>query len=74
MDEYHQYAGVAKTIGVDVKFLTPQQVKEIWPLCHTDDLIGAIQHPEDGIRDRLMSRGLGDVYKRQSMQLIFIKH
>ena len=48
MDEYHQYAGVAKTIGVDVKFLTPQQVKEIWPLCHTDDLIGAIQHPEDG--------------------------
>ena len=44
MDEYHQYAGVAKTIGVDVKFLTPQQVKEIWPLCHTDDLVGAIQH------------------------------
>ena len=48
MDEYHQYAGVAKTIGVDVKFLTPQQVKEIWPLCHVDDLVGAIQHPEDG--------------------------
>ena len=39
---------MAKTIGVDVKFLTPQQVKEIWPLCHTDDLVGAIQHPEDG--------------------------
>ena len=48
MDEYHQYAGVAKTIGVDVKFLTPQQVKEIWPLYHTEDLVGAIQHPEDG--------------------------
>ena len=32
MDEYHQYAGVAKTIGVDVKFLKPEQVKEIWPL------------------------------------------
>ena len=27
MDEYHQYAGVAKTIGVDVKFLTPQASK-----------------------------------------------
>ena len=39
MDEYHQYAGVAKTIGVDVKFLTPDQVKEIWPLCNTKDLI-----------------------------------
>ena len=48
MDEYYQYAGVAKTIGVDVKFLTPEQVKEIWPLCNVDDLIGAIQHPEDG--------------------------
>ena len=40
MDEYHQYAGVARTIGVDVKFLKPEQVKEIWPLCHTDDLVG----------------------------------
>ena len=48
MDEYHQYAGVAQTIGVDVKFLTPDQVKEIWPLCRTEDLLGAIQHPEDG--------------------------
>ena len=48
MDEYHQYAGVAKTIGVEVKFLTPEQVKEIWPLCNIEGLIGAIQHPEDG--------------------------
>ncbi len=48
MDEYHQYAGVAQTIGVNYKFLTPDQVKEIWPLCNTSDLIGAIQHPEDG--------------------------
>ena len=48
MDEYYQYAGVAQTIGVKVNFLKPEQVKEIWPLCHTDDLVGAIQHPEDG--------------------------
>ncbi len=48
MDEYLQYAGVAETIGVDVRQLTPKQVKEIWPLCNTDDLIGAIQHPDDG--------------------------
>ena len=48
MEEYHQYAGVAQTIGVQVKFLTPEQVKEIWPLCNIDGLIGAIQHPEDG--------------------------
>ncbi|MBT3902320.1 MAG: GcvT family protein [Pelagibacteraceae bacterium] len=48
MDEYYQYAAVAKTIGVKVNFLTPDQVKEIWPLCNTEGLVGAIQHPEDG--------------------------
>ena len=48
MDEYHQYAGVAKTIGVDVKFLKPEEVKKIWPLCNIEGLVGAIQHPEDG--------------------------
>ncbi|MDP6691308.1 MAG: FAD-dependent oxidoreductase, partial [Alphaproteobacteria bacterium] len=48
MDEYHQYAGVAETIGVEVKFLTPGEVQEIWPLCTIDGLVGAIQHPGDG--------------------------
>lgn len=48
MDEYQYYAGVARTIGVDVNFLTPEQVKDIWPLCNTEGVIGAIQHPEDG--------------------------
>lgn len=47
-DEFMYYAGVARTIGVDVRLLTPEQVKEIWPLCETDGLIGAIQHPDDG--------------------------
>jgi dimethylglycine dehydrogenase len=48
MDEYRQYAGVAETIGVEVKFLSPKQVQEIWPLCNIDGLVGAIQHPGDG--------------------------
>jgi dimethylglycine dehydrogenase len=48
LDEYRYYAGVAETIGVSVKFLTPAQVKEIWPLCNVEGIIGAIQHPEDG--------------------------
>jgi len=48
MDEYRYYAGIASTIGVNVRFLTPAQVKEIWPLCETDGIIGAIQHPDDG--------------------------
>ena len=48
MDEYRYYAGVARTIGVDVNFLTPEEVKAIWPLCEIDGVIGAIQHPADG--------------------------
>ena len=48
MDEYKYYAGVAKTIDIDVNMLTPDQVKEVWPLCNTDGLLGAIQHPRDG--------------------------
>jgi dimethylglycine dehydrogenase len=48
MDEYRYYAGVAETVGVDVRFLTPEQVAEIWPMCNTEGLIGAIQHPDDG--------------------------
>ncbi len=48
MDEYHQYAGVAQTIGVQVDFLTPEEVIDIWPFAKKDGLIGAIRHPEDG--------------------------
>ena len=48
MDVYRQYAGVACTIGVDVDFLTPDEVKDIWPLCNTEGLVGAIRHPSDG--------------------------
>ena len=48
MDEYMQYKGVADTIGVDVEVLTPNEVKNIWPLISTEGLIGAIRHPEDG--------------------------
>ncbi len=47
-DEYMYYAGIAETIGVNYKLLTPEQVKEVWPLCETDGLLGAIQHPDDG--------------------------
>ncbi|MEY4620555.1 MAG: hypothetical protein RIS65_1727, partial [Pseudomonadota bacterium] len=48
MDEYNYYAGVARTIGVDVNFLSPDDVKDIWPLADMDGVIGAIQHPDDG--------------------------
>ena len=47
-DEFMYYAGIAETIDVPVRLLTPEQLKEVWPLCETDGILGAIQHPDDG--------------------------
>ena len=44
------YKGVADTIGIRINVLTLAQLKDIWPLCEADGLIGAIQHPDDGIK------------------------
>jgi dimethylglycine dehydrogenase len=48
MDEYYQYAATARTIGIDVRFLTPDEIGKLWPLCNTEGLVGGIFHPEDG--------------------------
>ncbi len=48
MDEYYQYAATARTIGIDVRFLTPAEIGKLWPLCNTEGLVGGILHPEDG--------------------------
>ena len=48
MDEYHHYAGTARTIGIDVEFLTPAEIKELVPFCNTEGLVGGILHPGDG--------------------------
>ncbi len=48
MDEYRLYASTAETCGVPYEWMTPDQVRERWPLVRTDDLEGAIYHPTDG--------------------------
>ncbi len=48
MDEYYQYAATARTIGIDVRFLTPEEIGKLWPLCDTEGLVGGIFHPQDG--------------------------
>lgn len=47
-DEYMYYAGVARTIGVEVNILAPEDIRRLWPYVNVDGLLGAIQHPEDG--------------------------
>jgi dimethylglycine dehydrogenase len=48
MDEYMLYSSVAETAGVYHEFLTPKEIKDRWPLVRTEDLIGALFHPQDG--------------------------
>ena len=48
LDEYEYYMGVAETIGIDVKRLTPDEVVDRWPYVEKDGLLGAIQHVDDG--------------------------
>ncbi|MFN3993159.1 MAG: FAD-dependent oxidoreductase [Tabrizicola flagellatus] len=48
MDEYMLYSSVAETAGVYHEFLTPKEIKDRWPLVRTEDLIGALYHPQDG--------------------------
>jgi dimethylglycine dehydrogenase len=48
MDEYHKYCGTANTIGVPYQMIGPAQIKELWPLCNVEGLIGALYHPDDG--------------------------
>ena len=49
MDEYYQYAATARTIGIDVQFLTPPEIKTLWPLCEIDGLVGGETHAWRGL-------------------------
>jgi dimethylglycine dehydrogenase len=48
MDEYMLYSSVAETADVFHEFLTPKEIKDRWPLVRTEDLKGALFHPQDG--------------------------
>ena len=48
MDEYMTYATTAESVGVPFEWMTPEQMKDRWPLLRTEDLEGAIYHPTDG--------------------------
>jgi len=48
MDEYRKYCGTANTIGVPFEMIGPAEVKELWPLCEVEGLVGALYHPDDG--------------------------
>ena len=46
--EFKRLATTAQSFGMEMHLLSPIEVKEIWPLMHVDDLVGATFLPTDG--------------------------
>jgi sarcosine dehydrogenase len=46
--EYKRLATTAKSFGMDMTLISPSEVKRMWPLMETSDLIGASWLPTDG--------------------------
>ena len=48
MDEFRHVKGIGQFSGFDFNILTPDELKEIYPLVELDGIIGAIHEPLDG--------------------------
>ena len=48
-DEIRRNASMARLMGVDMEFIGPERVGEMWPLLNTDGIIGAAFIPGDGM-------------------------
>jgi 4-methylaminobutanoate oxidase (formaldehyde-forming) len=46
--EFRRLATTAKSFGMDMALLSPAEVKKMWPLMETSDLVGASWLPTDG--------------------------
>ncbi|MCY4457260.1 MAG: FAD-dependent oxidoreductase, partial [Acidimicrobiaceae bacterium] len=47
-EEILRGATMAEGVGVETQVMELDEVRELWPLMHTDDLIGALYIPRDG--------------------------
>ncbi|TPK92511.1 FAD-dependent oxidoreductase [Mesorhizobium sp. B2-4-17] len=48
MDEFRHVQGLGRFVGHEFHILSPEELKQIYPLCLTDGIIGAIYEPNDG--------------------------
>jgi 4-methylaminobutanoate oxidase (formaldehyde-forming) len=46
--EFRRLATTARSFGMDMHLVSPEEVKRMWPLMNVDDLIGASWLPTDG--------------------------
>lgn len=55
LDEFRHVQGLGRFVGYEFSILTPDELKEIYPLCKVDGLLGAIYEPNDGHVDPTMA-------------------
>ncbi len=49
MDEYLNYMSIAETQDVHAEIVSPERVRELWPLlAENKELLGGLYHPDDG--------------------------
>ena len=48
MEEFRHVQGLGRFMGYEFHVLSPRELREIYPLCETDELLGAIYEPHDG--------------------------
>ncbi len=48
MDELGYYYSMNRCLGLDVSFVTPEEMKNLHPLMNTDGLLGGLYWPDDG--------------------------
>ena len=48
LQEFQRVVGMGRTQGMDLKILTPDQIKDYYPFLETHDLTGALYDPNDG--------------------------
>ncbi|MGI9316283.1 MAG: GcvT family protein [bacterium] len=51
IDEFHHGASVGRQLGIDFEVIGPQEIKQIFPLMDTKNLLGALYEPTDGYVD-----------------------
>lgn len=51
IDTYQHYIGMAKSMGVEMEYISPKEIKERHPLLTTDKMLGAWWDPLDGYID-----------------------
>ncbi len=48
LEELRRIAAFDRELGVPVEEISPEKVKELWPLAHTDDILAGFFSPGDG--------------------------